>query len=203
MRTHKGQCRSLPLLYKILANQIGAAAFITYAPNHSFIRHRDEQDTHWMNLELTNGTFPREVFIIETMGITQQAIDQGTYLKPCTDREVIVGLLTDLANTYLTKFGFIDPFVQKCLEMVFRHAPLNLGALITANNCIYAIACQHRAILQEKGIADDEFMQSLKEQLIDINDKIAQTGHIDMPKYLYDAWVQSVQQEIQRRKQEK
>lgn len=82
MRTHTGQCRSLPLLYKILANEIGADAYIAYAPNHTFIRHRDEGDIRWMNVELTNHSLPREVFIIETMGITEEAIRKGTYMKP-------------------------------------------------------------------------------------------------------------------------
>lgn len=41
MRTHRGQCRSLPLLYKLLANEIEAEAYIAYAPRHTFVRHRN------------------------------------------------------------------------------------------------------------------------------------------------------------------
>lgn len=202
MRTHTGQCRSLPLFYKILANEIGAKAYIAYAPNHSFIRHRDEQDTRWMNVELTNHSMPREVFIIETMGITQKAIDKGTYLKACEDREVIINLIVELAMTYLHKIDYIDPFVWKCLATAHRYDPHNLIGLMTANDCLYKIACQHRAMLLEKGMPDDEFMQDIGKQLIDINKRIDETGYTDMPKELYDNWVKSMEQEIERRKQE-
>lgn len=65
MRTHKGQCRSLPLFYKMLANEIGAEAYIAYAPRHTFIRHRDPQDTCWINLELTNHTISRDFHIAQ------------------------------------------------------------------------------------------------------------------------------------------
>lgn len=202
MRTHTGQCRTLPLFYKILANEIGAKAYIAYAPNHSFIRHRDEQDTRWMNVELTNHSMPREVFIIETMGITQEAIDKGTYLKPCEDREVVINVLVELALSYLHKFDYIDPFVWKCLETVYHFDPQNLIALMTANDCLYRIASQHRAMLLKKGIEDDEVMQHLKTKLQAVSKEIDATGYTDMPKHLYDQWLNSMQQEIERRKQE-
>ena len=92
MRTHSGQCRSLPLLYKLLANEIGAEAYIAYAPCHTFVRHRDETGEGWINVELTSRNLPRDEFIIETMGITQEAIDKGTYMKPCGDREILLSL---------------------------------------------------------------------------------------------------------------
>ena len=64
MRTHSGQCRSLPLLYKLLANEIGAEAYIAYAPCHTFVRHRDETGEGWINVELTSRNLPRDEFII-------------------------------------------------------------------------------------------------------------------------------------------
>lgn len=54
MRTHTGQCRSLPMYYKILAEEIGAEAYLAQAPNHLYIKHLGE-DNKWVNVELTNG----------------------------------------------------------------------------------------------------------------------------------------------------
>lgn len=200
MRTHSGQCRSLPLLYKILANEIGAEAYIAYAPNHSFIRHRDEEDTRWMNVELTNHSLPREVFIIETMGISEEAISKGTYLKPCEDREVVINLLAELAVTYLSKFDYIDSFVHKCFGKVLEYDPDNLYALMHVNDCFFRMACQHRRQLDEQGLPDDAFMDNVKSILQDIEKRIKATGHVDMPKHLYDAWIESMEEEIARRK---
>ncbi len=54
IRTHTGQCRSLPMCYKILAEEIGAEAYLAQAPNHLYIKHLGE-DNKWVNVELTNG----------------------------------------------------------------------------------------------------------------------------------------------------
>lgn len=202
MRTHAGQCRSLPLLYKILANEIGAEAYIAYAPSHTFIRHRDEEDTRWINVELTNHSLPREIFIIETMGITKEAIEKGTYLKPCEDREVVIRLLAELAVTYLSKFDYIDRFVHKCFGKVLEYDPGNLYALMHMNDCFFMMACQHRKQLDEQRLLDDAFMDNVKSILQDIEQRIAATGHVDMPRHLYDAWIESMEEEIARRNEQ-
>lgn len=56
MRTHTGQCRSLPMYFKVLAESLGAEAYIAYAPAHVFIRYRNEDKMYpeeWVNVELT------------------------------------------------------------------------------------------------------------------------------------------------------
>ena len=66
MNTHMGQCRSLPMYYKILAEELHTEAYITFAPQHILIRHRDEQDPgKWVNVELTTQSLSREIFYIE------------------------------------------------------------------------------------------------------------------------------------------
>jgi hypothetical protein len=42
LKTQKGNCRSLPYLYKILANEVNVEAFIALAPMHVYVKHRDE-----------------------------------------------------------------------------------------------------------------------------------------------------------------
>lgn len=41
LKTHKGQCRSLPWAYKIIANEIGADAGIALTPGHCYIMYKD------------------------------------------------------------------------------------------------------------------------------------------------------------------
>ncbi|ELM3645245.1 hypothetical protein RYR26_002522, partial [Flavobacterium psychrophilum] len=56
LKTGKGQCHSLPLLYLTLAEEIGATAYLALAPKHSYIKFQDE-NKKWYNIELTNGMF--------------------------------------------------------------------------------------------------------------------------------------------------
>ncbi len=205
MRTHSGQCRSLPLLYKILANEIGAEAYIAYTPNHSFIRHPDETDpSKWVNVELTNHSMPREVFIIESMGITERAIQTGIYMKPCSDREITIQLMWELAYGYLHKYGTNpeDMFLPVCLNRVLEYDPDNLGALMTMNNCIAIEYTAYIEYLKSMGITvHDETSWNLHSQLQAIGKKIADLGYVDMTKEQYEEWVRSMEEEKTRRKQ--
>lgn len=67
LKTHKGQCRSLPWMYKILASELNADVSLAHAPRHCYIMYKDEDrftPEEWINLELTSnqmnpsGSFP-------------------------------------------------------------------------------------------------------------------------------------------------
>jgi len=53
LKAKKGNCRSLPYLYKILANELNAEAFLAVVPMHIYIKHRGEEGS-WWNLESTS-----------------------------------------------------------------------------------------------------------------------------------------------------
>ncbi|MDE6854019.1 MAG: hypothetical protein K2J38_03080 [Muribaculaceae bacterium] len=42
LKTHNGQCRSLPWMYKILASELNAEASLAQAPRHCYIMYKDE-----------------------------------------------------------------------------------------------------------------------------------------------------------------
>lgn len=54
LATGSGQCYSMPQLYLLLAEELGGKAWLSFSPNHSFVKFKD-QDEQWYNLELTNG----------------------------------------------------------------------------------------------------------------------------------------------------
>ncbi len=68
METHRGQCRSLPMYYRILAEAINAEAYIAHAPLHSFIRYRDDDNLFpedWVNVEVASHQLVPEFWIRE------------------------------------------------------------------------------------------------------------------------------------------
>lgn len=52
MQTGKGQCYSMPLYYLVLAEEIGADAYWSFSPKHSFVKIQDDEN-RWFNIELT------------------------------------------------------------------------------------------------------------------------------------------------------
>ena len=200
MRTHSGQCRSLPLFYKILANEIGAQSYIAYAPMHSFIRHRSEDGKRWMNVELTNHSMPREVFIIESTGITQRAIETGIYMKPCDDKEIIIHLLMELTHGYQRLYG-VDSFVEKCVNVALQYDPDNLPAWMTLADKLYCEGVAYQQELRRKRQPEDQWSLDNYARYKATKQKIADLGYIETSPEMYDAWMKDIQEEIDRRKQ--
>lgn len=200
MHTHSGQCRSLPLFYKILANEIGAEAYIAYAPIHSFIRHHSEDGSRWINVELTNHSMPREVFIIETTGITQRAIETGIYMKPCDDREIIINLLIELTYGYERLYG-VDSFVGHCVNVALQYNPNNLPAWMRVADKLYCDGIAYQQELRCKGLPEDQWSLNNYTQYQAAKKKIADLGYVETSQEMYDAWMKDIQEEIERRKQ--
>lgn len=119
LRTNTGQCHSMPLLYLTLAEAIGAEAYLSLSPNHSYIKFQDEKGK-WYNLELTNGMLTVSSFILNSGYITAEAMQNKIYMQNLTKQQLLSQFYTDLASGYLHKFGydeFVDMVINKALEL--------------------------------------------------------------------------------------
>ena len=121
LKTGNGTCRSLPYLYKIIADKVGAKAYIANAPLHSYIRHQDSEGK-WWNFETTTGSFSRSSYIMESFHINENAIKSGLYMTNLTAKETIVQCLYDLLCIYERKTGFYsNDFVRKCYTLGLKY----------------------------------------------------------------------------------
>ena len=132
LKTHTGQCYSLPLLYKILADEMNTEAYITYAPYHSFIRHKDEKGK-WINVELTTGRIVSDAFYISVYHISVDDIRFGTYMDTLSLHETIANCLTSMTFGYKQKHGE-DSYILDCYNTVLEYYPCNINAMKGAYN---------------------------------------------------------------------
>lgn len=102
MDTHTGQCASLPLYYKILCDELGGQSCLAFAPKHVYVKHIGE-DGKWVNIELTNGHFVRDEWMIQTHGISTEAIRNGVFLTALSDKETVAFMITQLGKAYQQK----------------------------------------------------------------------------------------------------
>jgi hypothetical protein len=203
---HSGQCRSMPLFYLMLAEQIGAEAHLAFSPNHSFIKFRDENDK-WYNVELTNGMFTASSFMINSGYIKAEALQNEIYLKNLSKKELLSQFYIDLANGYIHKFGY-DDFVEKITEKALELYPNNVHAqMIKANYN----AIKFEFVAKQLGInpRDKEQLQKIKNYpnvialLHKVNSesqKVDNLGFTEMPAEEYQKWLNSLKQA--KRKQE-
>src|SRR5690606_15093546 len=132
MKTNTGQCHSMPLLYLILVEQIGAEAYVVMSPNHSYIRFKDD-DGETLSVELTNGMFSANSFVLNSGYIKAEALKNKLYMQNLTKKEVLSQTYVDLASGYIHKFGY-DEFVAKVLNKALELNSNNINATLWKSN---------------------------------------------------------------------
>ncbi len=133
MKTHTGQCTSLPLYYKILCDELGGQSSLALAPMHMYVKHIGE-DGKWVNIELTNGHFVRDEWMIQTMNVSTEAIRNGIFLTALSEKENIGLMLILLAKAYKQKYGGWDFFTLKCANKVLEKCSHFCDALVVKYN---------------------------------------------------------------------
>ncbi len=124
MKSKSGNCHSLPYLYKILCESMGADAHLALAPNHLYIKHKDEKGV-WSNVELTHGGFPSDEWIIDQLSISKESLDKQVFMYPLNQKQSIVMCLYDLIQTYQWQHQD-DGFTRKVLDLALVHHPENI-----------------------------------------------------------------------------
>lgn len=204
LATHSGQCHSLPLLYLILAEEIGAKASLAVSPNHYYIKFQDDAGK-WYNIELTNAMFTSNSFILDNGYIKAEALQNKIYMQPLDKKQLLSQFYADLAAGYLHKYGY-DGFFAKAVIKALDLYPENVTAnMLLANyNTFrfeylmrqYGINPEKREELQR--IKSDpravELLLATKQQYRRLDD----LGYEFMPKEAYEQWLRSMQAEKQK-----
>lgn len=128
IKTHSGQCSSLPIYYKILCNELGGKAYLATAPRHMYIKHIGE-DGRWVNVELTTGSFARDEWYIQSMGVSTEAIKNGVFLTAMSDNEEVAYMIYMLGIAYQRKYRDNDYFALLCANRILDTLPHNYLAL--------------------------------------------------------------------------
>lgn len=193
IKTHSGNCHSLPYLYKILCEEIGGTAYLAFAPNHCYIKHRNENG-QWTNVELTNPSFPQDQWIIKEMYITVEEIKQNIYMVPLTPKQSVANTMCDLAEGYKSKFGY-DPFFLKVVTSALKYYPRSMPLIQHKANCLLSMIKAER----NKRNPDTTLLLADISQHKQLMKTINDLGYKDMPIELYKEWVKSVEREKAKR----
>lgn len=173
LQTHKGQCTSLPLLYKILCDELGGQSALAFAPMHLYIKHIGE-DGRWYNIELTHGGFVRDEWMIENMGISTEAIRSGIFLCALSEKETIGLMLMQLSRAYQHKYQSYDYFIERNVNEVLAELPNFCDALVIKFN-LY----QYRGLMfqQKYGYEKTPYHNNVYFQFKETMDKLDLLGY--------------------------
>jgi hypothetical protein len=193
LKTHGGNCHSLPYLYKILCEEIGAKAYLALAPNHMYIKHQDEKG-QWTNVELTNPSFPQDQWIIKEMYVTVEEIKHNIYMRPLNENETIANTMCDLAEGYKSKYGY-DKFFLTIVNSALKYYPKSMRLIQHKANCLLATIREERKKAHPDTLLILADIALHKQTMKTINE----LGYKDMPVELYKEWVKSVEKEKEKR----
>jgi hypothetical protein len=190
LKTHEGQCRSMPILYKILANEIKANSYLALGPNHMYIKHLDEQNK-WVNIELTNGNFSSDSWMISSMDISAESIRKGVYMKELSPKEDIAFCLHMLEGAYQEQYGY-SQFGLACIDTSLHYFPTCIPSLAAKSNTLrhFGIASQ-----KEHGNYENNWLKENYKEFKKVNAKMEELGFREMSPEKYEVWVKSMEEE--------
>lgn len=179
METGKGNCHSMPLLYKLIMDKLGEKCWLSLAPNHMYIKAWNKR-AGWYNIELTCADFPTDAWLTASGYIHLDAIRNGIYMDTLSVRQSVALCLTDLAQGYMHKYGIGDGhFIVQCCDTTLKYFPDYINAL-----------------LLKAQIVSEQYQQNstdaLKKSMNEIYAKIHHLGYRKMPTEMYLNWLYSL-----------
>lgn len=198
LETGKGNCHSLPYLYKILSDELDIPCYLSFAPNHIYIKLFAES-TGWYNTELTSATFPIDAWIIASGYVNIDAIRNGLYMDTLSTKQTVAHCLVDLAHSYQHKYGKADPaFVIQCCNTTLKYHPSNVNAMLTKaeaqKHYIHSLMKSQNTDNPKELFSDE----SIKEMYTDMEDTyvhLYKMGYRRMPEEMYLQWMNLLQNE--------
>ncbi len=199
LATNKGNCHSLPYLYKILAEELGETAHLSLAPNHIYIKHYSKK-TGWYNTELTSASFPIDAWLMASGYIHLDAIRNGIYMDTLSQKESLALTLIDLAKGYERKFGVLDgKFILTAVDKALDVDPNFINALLLKAETQKKLF-ENEMLIRSMDNPNDLIEQSeeyrkLFLEMQNIYVKIHQLGYRQMPEEMYLDWLTTLQEE--------
>lgn len=188
LSTHKGNCHSLPYLYKIITEELGEKAYLAFAPNHIYIKQKCKS-LGWYNTELTSGMFPVDSWLMASGYVHLKSIQNGIYMDALNEKQSIAVCLIDLAQGYQKKFGKDDcDFVLKACDKALEYYPNYINAML--------LQVETRFHLWDINVYDTKKYKA--EELSEIQviyNKIHDLGYRKMPQGMYLDWLISLKKE--------
>lgn len=204
LKANSGQCHSMPLLYKALAQRMGAEAYISFSPKHTYIQFRE--GNKFYNLELTNGMLITEDLIFESGFIKTETIRSGIYMDTLSNQQTVAYMIQDLAQGYGIKFGN-DGFVIEALNKSMEYFPNSIHGMMLKSNYYTGLLNQYLYEIETR-YNEKPNPQQLKakypivyETYLQRNamyDMIDNTGYEPISTQQYEAWLKSIGEEKNR-----
>lgn len=154
LATGTGQCNNLPALYLLLAEGLGAKAYLSFAPQHSFIKYLNNKG-QIINYEPTINWHLTDQDYVKEMPVMTNAIQNRIYLDTLNKQQVVASLMIDLAYSFTQKHWLDNGvFVNNCVDYALNFFYQKNGNITAHMLKSYVYAAELDKLLYEKNITD-------------------------------------------------
>lgn len=199
LRTGSGQCHSLPLLYLCIIEQLKGKAYLSLSPNHSFIQYFGTNGKRY-DFETTNGNHVNESWLLQSTYVSSIALANKTYLDTLSSRQLFAQILADLLMGYRDRLGY-DESADTILQKIQQVDPGNMVAMLMQANLLsyeFAQKLHHLGNPPPSELNQHPDLEQAYNKMHAAYRRIDATGYQEMPPDVYQAWLQSMQQEEQK-----
>ena len=197
MQTGIGQCHSMPLYYLVLAEEMGAEAYWSFSPRHSFVKIQDEKGD-WHNIELTAKAILSDTHYMNNSYIKSEALQNKIYLEPMDKTNVVAEMLVELARCYYQKYG-LDDFYLKCIDTAQQYLDndMNVKILKSAYQTRLTLTLAHLLNAPKPEIMQQLSPEAYKhfELMLAQYQEIDDMGYEEVPVAVYALWLDHIAKE--------
>jgi hypothetical protein len=199
MAENTGQCKSLPLLFLILINELGGEAYLSFSPSHSYIKCKDKNGV-WYNIELTNGMLTSDSWVVGSGYVKSEAVKSGIFLDTLNKKQVIAQCLVDLAQYYGWRYNSQDDFVLKCVNKAIDHHSNNIWAIQVKSDyytMLFKYVSGQKGYTDPSHLKNDQKAMELFMQRNRLYALIDGLGYQPMPEQAYMDWLKTLEEKQQ------
>ncbi|HMT35413.1 MAG TPA: hypothetical protein PKC41_06120 [Chitinophagaceae bacterium] len=191
LATGGGQCNSLPMVYLLLAEKLNTNAYLTFAPQHSFIKYINNKG-EIENYEPTSNWHINDRWYQDNLFVSPEAIRSGIYLDTLNTRKVVANCMLELALQYIRKMPLDEgEFLKKCLEEAYKYYPKqnNIYAYFIYSNYLHGLLTLYlnrNHITDLSQIENDEYAYTIQKEYQKNEKYITELGYQDLPEEVYN-----------------
>ncbi len=142
IESRKGNCVSMPFLFIALGERLGLDLNIATAPLHFFVKFNDPDTGSTYNLETTSGAnLSRDSWYRQQMPMTDQAIQNGIYLRALNKQEMVAAMAKVVAEHYAEQGQY--EIVIELSELLLQQNPRDAELLTKKGSAYYKLLEQH------------------------------------------------------------
>jgi regulator of sirC expression with transglutaminase-like and TPR domain len=137
LKTKKGNCVSMPILFVILGQRLGIDVTLALAPEHVFVKYRDDHG-RLFNLETTSGGFPRmDSSYQRDTPMTPQALSNGVYMRPLSKTESAAAMAETLLQYFMERDQI--PRALAIASVMLEYSPNNAEVMVRKSHAYWRL----------------------------------------------------------------